>query len=380
MFPRVEPWQEDVNFAELLDELSQEISKYSILPEGANVAIALWIVGTYIFAHLTLYPVLLITSPEKRCGKTTLLMIIEFLVHAPLVVSNISAAALYRIIELHTPTLMLDEGDTFLADKAEMTGIMNGGHTKSTARVLRCVGDSHEPRSFSTWCPKTIAMIKKPADTLIDRSLVIQLRRKLPTERTERIRHADIKQFEPIRRKLVRTANEFGRRISESRPELPGYLHSRAADNWETLIAIADFAGEEWGKRARNAAMTLTLTIDNDEENLSIQLLRDIAGIFDASKSEGLTSKALCERLAKIEESPWNEFGGIDPRKLAKLLAPFDIRPRTHRLAGSPTNPQKGYLLSDFTDAFNRYLGNAVTSVTPLQTNTEAPETESDNQ
>lgn len=365
IFPAIVPWSELVDLAELLDEISGEISRYSILSEEANKAVTLWIAGTYIFDHLSLYPLLLLTSPEKRCGKTTLLLVIKFMVHSPFTVSNISPASLFRMIERHAPTLLIDEADTFLADKAEMTGIINSGHTKSAARVVRCAPNTHEPESFSTWCPKVIAMIKKPAETLVDRSIVIQLKRKLPTEKTDRLRHSDGQKFEVICRKLARIAIDYNVQIAEARPSLPDCLNDRASENWEPLIAIADIAGDSWGRRARDSAITLSLAIDNDEENLGILLLRDIAEIFETESMKRISSDELCSHLIGTEESPWGDEY-LTKRKLAKLLSPFGIRPSTHRINNKP---QKGYLLSDFADAFPRYLGK---TVTPLQPNTEA--------
>lgn len=374
LFEQIEPWGDEVDLAVLLDEISSEISQYSILPKGANEALTLWIVGTYFFEQLSLYPLLLLTSPEKRCGKTTLLLVLQFLVKSPYVVSNISAAALYRLIQSHAPTLLIDEADTFLTDKSELTGIINSGHTKLTARVVRCAPTTFEPEGYSTWCPKVIAMIKKPADTLVDRSIVILLKRKLPTEKTERIRHADIHNFEPLRRKLIRAAIDFGQQITESRPHVPECINDRAAENWEPLIATANLASEKWGERARNSAITLSLALDNDEDNLGILLLRDVAEIFDGQRVERITSNELCMYLCGFEESPWRDlqWGGLNVRKLAKLLAPFEIRPSTHRINNKP---QKGYLLSDFEDAFSRYLGK---SVTPLQPSIETPPSPTD--
>jgi hypothetical protein len=61
-------------------------------------------------------------------------------------------AALYCAIDRFHPTLLLDEGDTFLNDDPELRGVINAGHTRHTARVIRCVGEDSEPAIFSTWC------------------------------------------------------------------------------------------------------------------------------------------------------------------------------------------------------------------------------------
>ena len=74
----------------------------------------------------------------------------------PLAASSITPASLFRVVELVRPTLLIDEADTFATDNDELRGIINSGHSRDSAHVIRTVGDDHEPRSFSTWCPKLL--------------------------------------------------------------------------------------------------------------------------------------------------------------------------------------------------------------------------------
>src|SRR5260370_1278685 len=78
-----------------------------------------------------------VESPEKRCGKTTLLSALSRLVRRPVVAANISPPAFFRVIEEARPTLLIDEADTFLHGNEEMRGILNAGYHKDTAYVLR---------------------------------------------------------------------------------------------------------------------------------------------------------------------------------------------------------------------------------------------------
>jgi hypothetical protein len=91
-------------------------------------------------------------------------------------------AAIFRVVEAWTPALSIDEADTFLSGNDELRDIINSGHTKSGAFVVRTVGDDHEPKKFSTRAPMAIAMIKAPPGTILDRSIVVRLRRRLPGE------------------------------------------------------------------------------------------------------------------------------------------------------------------------------------------------------
>jgi putative DNA primase/helicase len=187
-FPEREPWPEPVVGDELLNELVRTFQRFIVLPEHADTALALWVLFTYLADVVDVAPILAATSPEKRCGKTTLLALLNRLVHHPLSASNISAASLFRTVEKWSPALLIDEADSFLRDNGELRGVLNSGHTRDTAFVIRTVGDEHEPRRFSTWGPKAIAIIGSLPDTLADRSIVVELQRKSASERVEKLR------------------------------------------------------------------------------------------------------------------------------------------------------------------------------------------------
>ena len=85
-------------------------------------------------------------------------------------VAGITAAAIFRTVELARPTLLIDEADTFLQQNDELRGVLNSGHRRG-GNVVRLLGDGHEPRQFSTFAPVAIAMIGKLPNTLADRSI-----------------------------------------------------------------------------------------------------------------------------------------------------------------------------------------------------------------
>src|SRR5581483_894715 len=152
--------------------------------------------------------------------------------------SNISAAALFRAVELWQPTLLVDEAETFLHEREELRGILNGGHTRATARVVRCDGDDLTPRVFSTWAPKVVAAIGSLPDTLTDQSIVLHLRRKTAAERVEPLRLDRLDRYEPLARRCARWAADVLEALRAVEPVEPGGLHDRAADNWRPLLAI----------------------------------------------------------------------------------------------------------------------------------------------
>ncbi|MEK6244038.1 MAG: DUF3631 domain-containing protein [Pseudomonadota bacterium] len=356
MFSEREAWPESVNGAEVLDELARAFNRFAILPKHADVALVLWCASTYLAETVDVAPILALASPEKRCGKTTVLSLLARLVHRPLAASNISPAALFRCVEKWGPTLLIDEADAFLRENEELRGIINSGHTRDTAFVIRTVGDEHEPRRFSTWGPKAIALIGTLPDTLADRAVAIELRRKMPSERVEKLRHAEPEKFDALARQCARFAADSAASIRATRPALPDELHDRAADNWEPLLAIADAAGGDWPDRARRAASVLSgATPDGD--GMKVELLRDVRAIFERTGTDRIGSTALAEALAADKESRWSESNHGKPitqRQLARLLRPFVIVPNSIRMDDGST--PKGYQLKAFADAFARYL------------------------
>jgi hypothetical protein len=65
-----------------------------------------------------------------------------------------SLLMLYRSVDKWQPTLLIDEADTFLIGRDDLRGVLNSGHSRTSATVLRCSGNSHEPRAYKTWAPK----------------------------------------------------------------------------------------------------------------------------------------------------------------------------------------------------------------------------------
>ncbi len=193
---------------------------------------ALWILHAWALDAAYVSPFLMFASPEMRCGKSTALALLNWTAPRTAIASNISPAATYRYIEAACPTLLIDEADTFVRDNEELRGILNSGHSRDTAHVIRLIGDAHEPKEFSTWAAKAIAAIGKLAATLRDRAVVIPMRRKKPAERVAKLRGREDETFTTLRRKAARWSSDNAVSLRAARP-VPEELNDRAADNWE---------------------------------------------------------------------------------------------------------------------------------------------------
>jgi putative DNA primase/helicase len=352
----LEPWPSPVETAAILEELASVYRRHLVLPEHGAVAVALWAAHDWAHDAATISPLLVATSPEKRCGKTTVLLALRYTARRPLTAANITPAALFRSVEKWHPTLLIDEADSFLEEKEELRGVLNSSHCRATASVSRVEGEDREVRLYSTWAPIALALIGRLADTLADRAIEIRMRRKLEGETVSRLRGDADAVYRDLRRRCSRWATDHVETLRGADPSLPDGLSDRAADNWRPLVAIADLAGGEWPERARAAALALSGVDVIEDGSARVMLLSDLRDLF-GELGERLTSAAIVERLVTLEHRPWPEWSRgrpMTPRQLARLLAPFGIGPKTIRLPTGET--PKGYQRGDFEEAFSRYL------------------------
>jgi len=356
IFEEFEPWPDPVDGAALLDDLAAIFKRFVILPPHADKTLPLWCVLTYLPSSVDVLPILNITSPEKRCGKSTLLTVINCLVSRPLLASSITPSAMFRSIDLWSPTLLIDEADTFITGENEsLRGVINSGHTKDTAYIIRNCGDNHEPRRFTTWGPKVLCGIGQLPGTVKDRSIMIELKRRTSHEPIEKMRYVNADTFAKIKRKMARFAADIRFKITKHRPDIPAMLHDRAGDNWGPLLSIAHFAGGGWPDLARSAALSL-VGVEKEAVSVNVELLADIKTVFESLGVEHLPTENLIDGLCENQERPWatwNKGDPISPRQLSKKLSGFEISPKVIRLSENKT--LRGYELRQFNDAFSRY-------------------------
>ena len=368
-FEDIEPWPDAVDGAVLLSDLRAAIKRFCVLPKHSAEIMAAWVLHAWVHEAADISPILAFTSPEKRCGKTTALLVVGALVPKAMQNVNMSPSVLFRVIEKYSPTVLIDEADTFLFDNNEMRGIIDGGHNRLNAKVWRSVGDDHEPKQFKVWAPKCIAMIGKLPDTIQDRSLVVHLRRKQAGENVDRFRASKVSEFLPLRRRAQRWADDNLIRLRRMDLDVPEALNDRAQDNARAICAIADVAGGDWPQTIRAALVALAAQSDDEPQSAGVLLLRDISEIYERWKGDSIGSSKLVEELSSMEESPWAEWrrgNQISVQGVARLLKPYGVtssRDRTSRF----------YRRDAFTEAFDRYIYDAPSErVTTVTTVTDA--------
>jgi len=349
------------NLASLLDDVKAIIRRYVIVDDAQADALALWAAHTHALEAAEATPYLAVNSAEKRSGKTRLLETLSLVVARPWMTGRVTSAVLVRKLAKELPTLLLDESDAaFKAEKeyaATLQAILNSGYRRGGCASL-CVktGGDFDLRDFPVFGPKAIAGIGSLPDTIADRAIPINLKRRAPNEPVARFRRRDAKEeAKPVREGLECWASANGGGLADALPDIPPLLDDRAAEVWEPLLAIADAAGGEWPQRARQAALALSVGDGREDDSLGVRLLASIQAIFDERKADRLSSGQLAEALVALEEAPWGDLRGkpLDARTLARRLKPYDVRSHQVRF-GEKT--LKGYEYGDFEDAWRRYL------------------------
>ncbi|MEE1791415.1 DUF3631 domain-containing protein [Streptomyces sp. BE308] len=374
-----------VDGAALLTEVEHFHRRFNVFPtEAAYVAVTLWDAHAHLLDCFDSTPRLAFLSPEPGSGKSRALEIVETLVPRPMVAVNASAAALFRAVSggEGRPTILFDEIDTVFGPKAgdneELRGFLNAGHRR-TGVTYRCVGDSQTVTAFPSYTAVAVAGLGSLPDTILTRAVIIRMRRRARNEKVEPYR-ARIHEQEghALRDRLAEWAEAARGFVMGAWPEMPEGISDRPADVWEGLLAIADAAGGDWPRRAREACVALVeASRTNDKGSLGIRLLTDLRdhvliGI------DRLPTVAILDRLNALEDAPWADLNGkpLDSRRMSKMLGEYmtadndPVGSRNIRTAGGIL---KGFFAKDLEDAWTRYCPppTPATSATPLQPRSE---------
>lgn len=347
----------------LLDELRAQIARFVIPPtQQALDAVTLWVAATHLQPAWQHAPRLAVVGPAKRCGKSRLLDVLTETVHEPMLTINTTPAAVFRSITEEPPTLLVDEADTIfgtpkMAEKnEEMRGLLDAGHQRNRY-VTRVVGNDHTPRKFETFAMAALAGIGDLPDTIMDRSVVVRMRRRAEGETVRPFRsRRDTPALHQLRDRIASWARPLLDEAADLEPVMP--VEDRAADTWEPLVIVADLAAGPWPRLARAACaqMVAAEAAAEEEHPSGARILADIRRVFVAQREvDSLSTADLLYQLRQDAESPWAEWGrnGLGARDLSAMLREFGIRSGNVRMADGMQ--LKGYMRNKFLDAWRRY-------------------------
>jgi hypothetical protein len=157
------------------------------------------------------------------------------------------------VIDRRQPSILLDEADSVFGSKKtaenheDLRAALNAGYRQG-ASVYRMVGlgSKMEEKEFKIFSPVALAGIGDLPDTVMSRSVLIEMRRRRPDEIVDQFRQREARErAQPIRDALAFWALDATDQLKTARPEMPEGVTDRAADVWEPLLALADMAGGE---------------------------------------------------------------------------------------------------------------------------------------
>jgi hypothetical protein len=340
--------------------VAQFLADYIFLPEIFILALTAWVMAAWLMDVWDRFPHLCISSPEKRCGKSLLLELLSLILPNPKPTTNISPAALYRVIAKERPTLLMDEAQ-FLARRGSEASevvceILNAGISKA-ARVTRCGGKNWDKiEEFNVYSPKVFALIGPPNGVLADRCLVVELRRKTKNEPVKRYRSREVESIgQSLSAELGVWAEKNRERIDKTYAKLEPFPidNDRMADLLIPLQAVLE--GEPLEVLRLFAEGIDERDREMEMQTPGVRLLLACREIFGESGLPFVPTHLLIECLVKHrQEEPWSRWHRGQPignEALAKLLRPFEIKPARNREQSC-----RGYHRADFVEAWARYL------------------------
>lgn len=358
----------DVRPDDLVADVEKFINRYVKADPNAILVFSLWCIHTHAIDAADFTPYMVVTSPTKGCGKTTLAVkVAKLLVPNPQSSANVSGAALFRTLAKGR-TFLLDETDGVWKGNAEraedIRNILNAGFSRSEGHVLRCVGQGTdiEEHEFPVFGAKTISGIGRLVpETVKDRGFGIRLQKARKGSVQKLRERTPPEDAGALMMRMAAWAKENIAALAEMRPALPDELDGRGEDISEPLICIADLLG--CGERARRAVVALRDGEVADTE-LTLEILGDVRDVFVGDR---MTSADLLAALVGIEGSKWASWWGDDrdrrkgAMKLSQLLSEFDINPNKHHFKEYGKSLQ-GYLLAQFEEPWRMYLKERIPS------------------
>ena len=366
----------------LLDELAGFLLDYVAFPSAqAAYAVTLWAAHTHLAAAFESTPRLALLSPEKQCGKSRVLELLDLVCAAPETLSDASPAYLYRRIGAGPLTILLDECDAIWKrgkggkdETAEaLRSVINAGHRKSaTVGRVEMNGQAAALKRFPVYAPAALAGIGTLPDTIMDRAVVVRMRRRAPDETVRPYRERITRPVgEDLRERLAAWAAAVAERVGDPWPDMPDGVTDRPADVWEPLLMIADLAGGGWPVLARDACTSLVTGSRDDTATAGERLLADIRAVWpsgtggtsgtllasdvpDVPLVPHVGTDELLRRLHALDESPWADWYGkpLGPRELARALRPYGVSSAKVRIGEQSV---RGYRREDFREAWRRY-------------------------
>jgi hypothetical protein len=370
------------NPAGMMDNLEALIRQHLVCTEAQRTVLALWILHTYTYRAAPLTPYLRISSRVEESGKSTCMTILRSLCARPWWGAGVSRSVFTRKILADQPTVLLDNWQTVFSssDKTQTTGFLLTGCDQApnldhdNCTEVNRSNDLNYPitkspnyqildsSQSSPFCPKAFAGPDPLPPSLSRRSIPIVLQRPKPGEIVKRATNL----LAPEATEKLTSRTQEWARAHEQQIEttfencgqfLPG-LTPHQQESAKVLIALAETIGGEWPQKARTALVEVFQDAQQSEV-APLQLLSDIRDAFaHHGNPERIFTAELLDYLHGLDHRTWYEWSKkgdpMTPHALSVILRKsFNIYSRSQRRG---EDKRRGYLQSDFVEAWERYL------------------------
>jgi DNA polymerase I-like protein with 3'-5' exonuclease and polymerase domains len=352
----VKPAAVAVDGEALLDRLEKFVRRFTVLDSPDYYLISLAILETYLTDCFNCLAIIWVRSPEKRCGKSTLLDVLEGLVLKPLLCITASPASLYRLIERYHPSILIDEADQFGNENDDIRKIANGGFERGR-KVPRVNRETGEIELFDTFGFKVLATIGTIHETVEDRSIPVHMNRKPRNLEVEDPSDVPAEEYRKFKEDCQRWADDHRVELKALRLARPKPLIDRNWRKWRSLLSIAWVTGENCF--TKTLALGIHKAKGGDEElSIRLEILTRIRDLFRERKTDFLATTEILKYLNTDSEAPWADWvtgikKGLTAHRLGKELRYFPVHSDQPKRAGFKV---RGYWLKDFKRYFDAFL------------------------
>jgi len=360
----------------LLHRVAAALEKYIYLSHREDYTLlAAWVIGTHLYRSFDYFGYVLIDSPDRECGKTELLKVLNKLVwQSSGLLYSPTEATMFR---LNKKTQLLDEGDGW-QNVRSLRNILNAGF-QAGATVVRCEGQgNYRVVPYDVYIPRVlsgIALTRFLHETIMSRSFHIVMARQTTEERRKKFRlrksepeltelHADIVAWVGKERATVESAYDT------PSPLLAKIDNDRTRDVAEPLFAIVSaISASDLFPLLK--AVQRTRGEDGDTLPDHFFIIDALYGLGD-DPVVGMASE-LAERL--------DIDGALDSgqERVSSALRTFEFRTKTIRLNGDGGRKRYSLPRAELAGLLERYgygsvvdVGNREASTT-TQTTTAQP-------
>jgi len=347
------------NIKVVYERIREEYALHISQSEEWHSVHALWDISTYFAQLLPAFPYLELRGLRKS-GKTKIMELSScFTFNATEILTNPSAATLFREVDAKRPTLYLDEAESLFrivagrVEPDERVEVLNSGY-KASGSVPRQekIGNRFITTTYGTFSPKMIASINGLRDALESRAIVHITRRAADNDkRGENEIHMSSSSYQEIRNQLYLILMQEWQNVLKNYDALEKAstgLKKRDFQLWRPLLSIAKLIDQSLYDQVLKFAMRqveVSKIGEVGEGSFEYRLLHEAWRLLnegytflylsDLEKSLPVESKLSRKSMARLLDN----FGLLEHKRTRNLGTGYEITASDFRMLIEPILP-----------------------------------------